>query len=147
MSATPAAAVRTQTQSPIIAILAALALMVLWFIVTRALRYAEYSQTTYGNYYWPRRWALVPHILGGLTALTTGLVQLWLGLTNRVTRLHRVLGKVYTTGILVGATSVATAFPWRFRRTMPRTPPASSCSARHGSSPQAWRCLRFAVAT
>jgi uncharacterized membrane protein len=103
MSATPAAAVRTQTQSLVIVILAAIALLALWFIMTKALRYADFSQITYGEYFWPRRWALVPHILGGVTALTTGLVQLWLGLTNRVTRLHRVLGKVYATGILVGA--------------------------------------------
>jgi uncharacterized membrane protein len=81
----------------------ALALLALWFIVTQALRYADYSQATYGPSFWPRRWALIPHILGGLTALTTGLVQLWLGLTNRVAGLHRVLGKVYATGILVAA--------------------------------------------
>jgi uncharacterized membrane protein YfcA len=46
---------------------------------------------------------LVPHIVGGLTALTTGLVQLWLGLTNRVAGLHRALGKVYAAGVLVGS--------------------------------------------
>ena len=103
MSATPAAAVHTQTRSLTIVILAALALMALWFIATRVLRYADYSHATYRDYYWPRRWALIPHILGGLTAVTTGIVQLWLGLTNRVTGLHRVLGKVYGAGILVGS--------------------------------------------
>lgn len=103
MNATPAATARAQTQSLVIVILAALALLALWFIVTQALRYADYSLATYGQYFWPRRWALVPHILGGVTAVTTGLVQLWLGLTNRVAGLHRVLGKVYATGILIGA--------------------------------------------
>src|SRR4051794_23596506 len=103
MSATPAAAVRTQNRSLTIVILAALALMALWFIATRALRYADYSHGTYGDYYWPRRWVLIPHILGGITAVTTGIVQLWLGLTNRVSRLHRVLGKVYVAGVFIGS--------------------------------------------
>jgi uncharacterized membrane protein len=45
---------------------------------------------------------LIPHITGGLVALTTGLVQLWLGLTGRVARLHRTLGKIYGVAVLVG---------------------------------------------
>jgi uncharacterized membrane protein len=36
-------------------------------------------------------------------ALTTGVVQLWLGLTNRAATLHRTLGKVYGSAILVGS--------------------------------------------
>jgi uncharacterized membrane protein len=31
------------------------------------------------------------------------LVQIWLGLTNRTNTLHRVLGKVYGAGVLVGS--------------------------------------------
>jgi uncharacterized membrane protein len=104
MNATAAENARLQTRSLTIAILGALALMAVWFIVTRALTYSNYSVSTYGEHFWPRRWGLIPHIIGGLTALTTGLVQLWLGLTNRVAALHRVLGKVYGTSILVGST-------------------------------------------
>jgi hypothetical protein len=43
---------------------------------------------------------LIPHLTGGALAITTGLVQIWLGLTNRVSTLHRALGKVYATGVL-----------------------------------------------
>ena len=32
-----------------------------------------------------------------------GLIQIWLGLTHRAGRLHRVLGKVYLTGVLIGS--------------------------------------------
>jgi uncharacterized membrane protein len=103
MNATTAESARLQTRSLAIAILGSLALMAAWFIVTRALTYSNYSVSAYGEELWPRRWGLIPHIIGGLTALTTGLVQLWLGLTNRVAGLHRVLGKVYGTGILVGS--------------------------------------------
>ena len=43
------------------------------------------------------------HIVGGMTALTVGVVQLWLGLTKRTSRLHRLLGKVYVGAIFIGS--------------------------------------------
>jgi len=88
----------------IVSILSALALLALWFIVRSALPYLELSQAHYGPYFWPRRWGLVLHIAGGVIALTAGLVQLWLGLTNRVAALHRALGKLYV-GVIVVASS------------------------------------------
>jgi len=103
MSANAAEATRGQSRMLTIAVLAALALGALWFIVKFALPYADYSVATYQDYFWPRRWGLIPHIIGGLVALTTGLVQLWLGLTNRVGTLHRTLGRVYGSAILVGS--------------------------------------------
>jgi len=103
MNTTAAETTRQQTRSLTLAILGTLALIALWFIVTRALPYSDFSTSTYGNYYWPRRWGLLPHVIGGVVALTTGVVQLWLGLTNRVATLHRTLGKVYGSAILVGS--------------------------------------------
>jgi drug/metabolite transporter (DMT)-like permease len=41
-------------------------------------------------------------VLGAL-AISVGLVQIWLGLTNRANTLHRVLGRVYGTGVLIGS--------------------------------------------
>jgi uncharacterized membrane protein len=35
------------------------------------------------------------HLAGGLTALLIGPIQLWLGLTRRSLRLHRLLGRIY----------------------------------------------------
>jgi uncharacterized membrane protein len=103
MNATAAAATRSNLRALIIAILSGLALLALWFIVKRALPYFGLSPDHYGPYFWPRRWGLVLHIAGGVLALTVGVVQLWLGLTNRVAALHRALGKVYVGVIIVGS--------------------------------------------
>lgn len=67
----------------------------------------DYSLASYSDYFWPRRAGLIPHLAGGAVALTAGLVQLWLGLTNRVGAVHRALGKVYAAGVLTGTTSCA----------------------------------------
>jgi hypothetical protein len=53
--------------------------------------------------YYPRRAWLLTHIAGGLIALLTGPVQLWLGLHNVKMNVHRKLGFVYIAGIVVGS--------------------------------------------
>jgi uncharacterized membrane protein len=83
--------------------LGALALFALWYVNRSALPYFGFSEAHYGPYFWPRRWWLLLHIAGGVTALTVGLVQLWLGLTNRTAALHRALGKLYVAVIAVGS--------------------------------------------
>jgi uncharacterized membrane protein len=103
MNATAATATRDNSRVLIVSILSALALLALWFIGRSALPYFEFSQAHYGPYFWPRRWWLVLHITGGVLALTAGVVQLWLGLTNRVAALHRGLGKLYVGVIIVGS--------------------------------------------
>jgi uncharacterized membrane protein len=102
MNAPAAAAIRSNSRALLI-IFSALALLALWFIAKRALPYFEFSPTHYGPYFWPRRWWLVLHVAGGVIALTAGLVQLWLGLTNRVAAVHRSLGKVYLGAIIMGS--------------------------------------------
>ena len=84
-----------------IMLLAAVGALALWFIVTAAFRYVTYTEAVYGSY-WPRRFGLIPHILGGVVAITAGLVQVWLGMTGRTRRMHIVLGRVY-----LGAVTVA----------------------------------------
>jgi len=103
MNATAATATRSHSRALIISVLTGLALLALWFIARSALPYFKVSPDHYGPYFWPRRWGLVLHIAGGITALTVGLVQLWLGLTNRVAVLHRALGKLYVGVIAVGS--------------------------------------------
>jgi uncharacterized membrane protein len=93
---------RRPAHLPLIAILLVLAASLLWFLRTK-LHYANYALASYTDYFWPRRAGLVPHILAGIVASTAGLVQIWLGLTNRTGALHHALGKVYVTGVLVGS--------------------------------------------
>jgi uncharacterized membrane protein len=103
MNATASAATRSNSRLLIASTLGALALFALWFIHRSALPYLALSEAHFGPYFWPRRWWLVMHIAGGMTALTVGLVQLWLGLTNRTAALHRSLGKLYVAVIAVGS--------------------------------------------
>jgi len=105
MHATAAPAPRSSSRLWIAFLLSGLALLALWFIVRSALPYLAFSESHYGAYFWPRRWGLLLHIAGGITALTVGLVQLWLGLTNRVATLHRALGKLYVSVIAVASTA------------------------------------------
>jgi uncharacterized membrane protein len=87
----------------LIVVLAALALALLWFVAQRTHYLTDYSLASYTPYLWPRRAGLIPHLAGGALAITAGLVQIWLGLTNRVGTLHHVLGRVYAAGVLIGS--------------------------------------------
>lgn len=90
--------------------LAALAALV--FVVVAAFPYramfgtqeaARQSLQDFQFSYWPRRGWLLVHIAGGLVALLTGPVQLWLGLHNVKMNVHRKLGFVYIAGITIGS--------------------------------------------
>ena len=74
----------------------------LWFIQQAVRQYGVYDAVSYGDL-WPRRGGLIPHMAGGLVAITTGLIQLWLGATQRTGSLHRNLGRVYLGGVAVGS--------------------------------------------
>jgi len=103
MSASASSLQSSASPRMLIVVLAALALALLWF-VSRTLHYlTNYSLASYTSYFWPRRAGLIPHLAGGSLAIGAGLVQIWLGLTNRVGRLHRALGKVYGCGVLIAA--------------------------------------------
>ncbi len=103
MNATVAGITRSKSSTWISILLSATAVLAGWFIVRSALPYFNVSPGQYGDYFWPRCWWLVLHIAGGVTALTVGIVQLWLGLTNRIARLHRVLGRLYVGAIVFGS--------------------------------------------
>jgi hypothetical protein len=53
--------------------------------------------------YYPVRGWLLTHIAGGLVALLTGPVQLWLGLHDVKMNVHRKLGLIYIAAIAVGS--------------------------------------------
>jgi uncharacterized membrane protein len=91
------------SRAPLVILLALLLLALAYFVVPRAHYVTDYSLASYSNYFWPRRIGLLVHLSGGLIAVTTGLVQIWLGLTHRTSTLHRTLGKVYACGVAVGS--------------------------------------------
>ncbi len=88
------------------------AVAAIFFVVVAALPYramlgtqeaARQSLQDFQFTYWPRRGWLLIHIAGGLVALLTGPVQLWLGLHNVKMNVHRNLGFVYIAAIVVGS--------------------------------------------
>jgi len=105
MNAVAPASRPNESRLPLIAILAALALAVLWFVSHKLHYLTDYTLASYTDYYWPRRGGLIAHLVGGGAAITAGLVQIWLGVTHRVGALHRALGKVYGAAVLIGILS------------------------------------------
>ena len=81
------------------ALLAGLGAIVVWFLLSRSHYFTRFTEASFDPYYWPRRWALLPHVAAGGTAISTGLVQLWLGLTGRTGPLHKALGRIYVGAI------------------------------------------------
>ncbi len=86
----------------LLVLLACLAGLGAWFVAHNVFQYTHYDPKTYGDY-WPRRFGLMLHIAGGLTALTVGLIQIWLGLTGRTRGQHPNLGRIYLAGVLLGS--------------------------------------------
>ena len=88
----------------LILVLLVIASAAVWF-ASSALHYiTDFSAGSYSPRYWPRRWALLAHVSGGMVATGVGLVQLWLGLTGRTSGAHRTLGRIYVGAIAVGVT-------------------------------------------
>jgi uncharacterized membrane protein len=103
VNATVTEVIRSRSSTWIAVILSGAGVLAGWFIVQSAMPYFNVSPDHYGPYFWPRRWWLVLHIASGVIALTVGLIQLWLGLTRRVARLHRLLGRLYVGTIFSGS--------------------------------------------
>ena len=76
-----------------------------WFLATDAGVYLVYAPEKYTDYYWPRRAGLIFHVGAGALALTIGLLQIFLGLSRRTRKLHRVFGRVYLGAVLVGVSA------------------------------------------
>lgn len=102
MSASGIAITRRTPSWLLVAVVALLAVAALWFVQDRARVYLIYDAKSYAEM-WPRRGGLIPHMTGGLIAISVGLIQLWLGLTGRTTSLHRTLGRVYLAGVALGS--------------------------------------------
>lgn len=73
-----------------------------WFVLDYVPKYFNYSETSYGPYFWPRAGYLLPHVIGGLVAIVIGPFQFWPRIRNTHPKVHRVSGRVYLGAILVG---------------------------------------------
>lgn len=73
-----------------------------YFVAKYVPKYLDYSEASYGPYFWPRAAYLLTHILGGLVAIAIGPFQFWSRIRNTHPKIHRVSGRVYLTAILVG---------------------------------------------
>jgi len=78
-----------------------------YFIAKDALPYLyQFSPAAYGPFWTNRAW-LLPHVAGGVLALTIGAAQLCLGFSRRTGRWHRYLGRSYAVVVLVSAAAAA----------------------------------------
>jgi len=93
---------RSQSHRGLLTVLALVGLLGLAFIAVAALPYYLLDPNNFKTY-WPRRWWLLVHITGGIVALMSGPVQLWLGLTDRRPELHRRLGTIYLGAVVISA--------------------------------------------
>jgi uncharacterized membrane protein len=72
------------------------------FIIRNALPYFGFDSEVFGRY-WPQKYLLIGHISGGVLALVLGPFQFSNRFRNKYLKVHRQLGKVYVTAILIGS--------------------------------------------
>ena len=74
------------------------------FFVHDALPYFTFTEASY-RLFWPNRYWVLMHIVGGSIALFCGLPQFFATLRERHRTLHRWTGRGYLAGVIVGVTS------------------------------------------
>ena len=76
----------------------------LYFVIDRALPYIyNFGHEQFSDYYWPNRWWLLGHLLGGMTAILIGPFQFVSKFRNRYLKTHRLMGKIYIIAIIIGS--------------------------------------------
>lgn len=84
-------------------ILVCIGIIALYFVIDRVIPYSNFSIEQYGNYYWPNKWWLAGHLLGGMTALLIGPFQLSKNFRVKYLKTHRNMGKIYIIAIIIGS--------------------------------------------
>jgi hypothetical protein len=107
-----------RSRRAIAVLLSLTALAAIVFVATAAVPYLLSSSFGPPEYA-PRRGWLLLHIVGGIIALLTGPVQLWLGLSDRGMQWHRRMGIGYVTGVGISSAggfylATHTDFGWIF---------------------------------
>jgi len=83
-----------------------LLLVALYFVIDRALPYFfNFSIEQYQDYYWPNKWWLIGHLLGGALALIIGPFQFSSKFRSRFLKTHRNMGKMYIIAIILASLS------------------------------------------
>lgn len=76
--------------------------LALRFVALFVLHYFTLDEQIFGRF-WPHRFYLLIHLVGGTTALLTGPFQFWSGLRRRALNVHRWIGRIYLLAILIAA--------------------------------------------
>ena len=71
------------------------------FLSEHALPFFRWDASHYGRYWGMRGWIAL-HVVGGLVAILCGPLQLWSGLRGRTGAAHRIRGRIYMCGVLIG---------------------------------------------
>ena len=82
----------------------------LLLVAAVAVRFAAHYALPYFGFdpqlfkdFWPHRIRLILHISGGLLTLLVGPFQFWTGLRRRAMHIHKLTGKLYLFGVVIGA--------------------------------------------
>jgi uncharacterized membrane protein len=90
-----------------------------WTFMHGADRFLELTPQALGKYY-TLRWVLIAHITAGGGALILGAVQFWPKLRNYSRKLHRIVGLLYVSAILVSSfCAVILAFTSAYKVNLP----------------------------
>jgi uncharacterized membrane protein len=84
---------------------ALLALAGAYFLAVHAFPKLFMTEAVYTDYYWPRRYWLIVHVVAGLGATLLGPLQFFRKLRSKQPALHRILGRTYLIAVLLAATS------------------------------------------
>ena len=77
-------------------------LIALYFVLAHTTDYFVFTEASYGSYFWPRVNWVFPHVVCGVVALLIGPFQFSERLRNTNLTVHRRMGYVYLTMVLIG---------------------------------------------
>ncbi len=80
------------------------------FVLNDALPYFGFDEEVFGRF-WGMKWTLIGHVSGGLVALSLGPFQFWKTFRDNYLKVHRWMGRLYLTAILIGTIS-STTLAW-----------------------------------
>ena len=79
-------------------------IVVVFYLVTRALPMLIVTRENYTDYYWPRAGWLFLHVLTGILTTSLGVIQFFPNLRKKSIRLHKLNGYVYVLSVGIAAT-------------------------------------------